>query len=113
MTESFDRILGFILAERSEFSKCKRSNKPIDELIKSIAQVNKISLDSNDGKMLTEISKIAFENSDDKEKFKLKAGEYFKREKEKIGKDIAESVLLKEINVRLCLLTRVAYGNLI
>ncbi len=66
--------------------------------------------------MLTEISKITLENSDDKEKIKLKAGDYFKTEKEKkekIGKDIAESVLLKEINVRLCLLTREAYGNLI
>ena len=85
-------------------------------MIKSIADENNIRLDSNDGKMLKEISKIAVENLESKEKIKEKANEYFKTEvenKEKIDKNIENSVLLKEINVRLCLLTTVAWGNFI
>lgn len=113
--KSFESILKCVTQEIHSFYDCKKSNEPIDELIKTIADENEILVDSHDFKMLSGISKIALDNLGDKEKINTEAKQYFEKEKlkrEKIGQDIADSEILKEINVRMCLLTAVALSNL-
>ena len=80
------------------------ADKSFDEVIKSIADENNIRLDSNDGKMLKEISKIAVENLESKEKIKEKAIVYFKTEvgnKEKIDKNI-ENKKIDSVIIHFC-----------
>ena len=113
-------ILNIVLTNCRKFSDCKDSNGSIDELIESIARDKDIQSDSNEWKILTEFSKIAVNNlngnQNDKIEIRKKAQEYLEneeRKKAKINKEIENGVLLKEINVRLCLLTTVATGNII
>ena len=116
---SSNTLVQLVLANSRKFLQCKNSNESIDEVIKSIAENNEISIDSDEWKMLNHIAKIAVDNISfnlkESEKVIIeKAENYIKKEKEikeKVEMDIEKSILLEVINVRLCILTKVANGN--